>query len=387
MPSSSPGRPQDGNEEQTPKATEKDASAKKKRSTLKKVVIDPVTELEDGPGMRFGRGGFSSGNQDVSEITTTVSEFPIFMGLSDLLPHSQHDFLPRSRTVMALLSIRADPLAHFMPTITNERGSFFCAAPPGLPPQLTSLFMFPVRSPHKSRRERATDTDGEGRSPKRARMGTDDVEAEVGLRHGSVARSDVFGRGGDISFGADMGVDDFPMDFDGGANGMDVASAVEEARLRASKLKIGSHGQAGAQSSPDHADDDRRSRYSSPGDGLGEEDVTFSDLVCPIASFDMRPTKDSQAPVAAQEEEEEGPNSDNYSKQTVKAINLLKRQIRTSQQGATPTRARAAKTDNTLSFAKLSEKVCGMVDRSICKSEIVLCRQLDEPQHPSSSSS
>jgi len=280
----------------------------------------------------------------------------------------QHDYLPRSRTVMALMHIRADPLAHFMPTITNERGTFFCAAPPGMPKELNNLFMFPTHVPPKTRRERPATVGSEGPSPKRPRLATEDPEVEVGRRDPSVARSlgvgsDVFGRnghaeGGDVSFGG-LGVeDDFQMGMDdGGEFNIDLEGAMEDARRRASK--------AGSVPAPSVIDDgalapmdeDRRSRYSTPADGLGENRETYSDLVCLIAVFDHG-SKDSQTRAQSEEpvDAEEGPNKDNYSKNTVKALHVLRKHFGSADNDATPRRRAQAPADKMISFTKLSEK-------------------------------
>ncbi|KAG8863286.1 sister chromatid cohesion protein 1 [Tulasnella sp. 330] len=361
-------QPTGGESEQTPRATEDGAPAVvKKKKALKKVIIDPITELEDGPGAHLGRGGLNSQARDVSDITV------------------QQEYLPRSRTVMALLHIRADPLAHFMPTITTERGTFFCAAPPGMPKELNSLFMFPTHAPSKpNRRERpaaaASDAENEGRSPKRARLAVEDPEVEVGRRDVSVARSlgvgsDVFGRpadgGGDISFNGLGGAgDDFQMDMDGGGEfNIDVEGAKEDARRRASKAGsmvppsvMGDDGAGEAQ----QTEEDRRSRFSTPADNGfgGEEKETYSDLVCPIHVMDYRPSKEGSATqIQAHPEEDEGPNNENYSKNTVKAMGVLRKQFGGGPDiDATPRRRGQASTaagagaDKSLSFKKLSEK-------------------------------
>lgn len=269
---------------------------------------------------------------------------------------------------MALMHIRADPLAHFMPTITTDRGTFFCAAPPGMPKELNSLFMFPAHVPAKARRERAAPSDVEGRSPKRARLANDgeEVEVEVGRRDASVARSlgmgsDVFGRngqmeGGDVSFnGLGAPGDDFQMDMDGGAEfNIDVEGAMEDARRRASK--------AGSMPAPsvmgDGApvvEDDRRSRFSTPADGFGDDKETYSDLVCPIAVFDYRPSKESQSQLD-EADMVEGPNKDNFSKNTVKALGILRKHL-PNDNDATPRRRGQASAEKVASFKKLSEKV------------------------------
>lgn len=68
-------QPGDGEGEQTPRAAEDGAPAVVKKKALKKVIIDPITELEDGPGAHLGRGGLNSQARDVSDITVQVCSF------------------------------------------------------------------------------------------------------------------------------------------------------------------------------------------------------------------------------------------------------------------------------------------------------------------------
>lgn len=282
---------------------------------------------------------------------------------------------------MALMHIRNDPLAHFMPTITNARGTFFCAAPPGMAPELANLFLFPAHSlNHKARRERAASPNGERRSPKRARITVeDDEEVEVGRRQGSAAPSagvpsDVFGGdhfdgpGPDISFG----LGDFQMDLDGpGDLNIDVESAVDDAKRRASKAKTPASELGGGEDMQmdNRIDDDRRSRYSTPAEGMFgvEEGMSYSDVVCPIATFDTRPAKDSQgqtqqstAPADDETAEDIAGDKDGYSKQTVKAMGVLRKHFRAngaSGSDATPRKASQLGATQSLSFNRLSEKV------------------------------
>lgn len=69
---------QEGEADKTPRQGDDAAlvSAKKKRA-VKKLIVDPITELEDGPGAHLGRGGLNSQARDVSDITTQVSSFLI----------------------------------------------------------------------------------------------------------------------------------------------------------------------------------------------------------------------------------------------------------------------------------------------------------------------
>ncbi|KAG8968411.1 sister chromatid cohesion protein 1 [Tulasnella sp. 419] len=317
------------------------APAKKKAPALKKQIIDAVTELEDGPGAKIGRGGINAqASRDVSEIVT------------------KHEFLPRSRTVMALMHIRADPLAHFMPTVATDKGTYFCTAPPGVAPELAKLFMFPTHNQASRRRERVAERDGESRSPKRPRLATEDPEGETGRRDQSVARSlagsDVFGQmTGDVDSGEPfLGAQaDFTMDLDqGGELNIDIDGAVEDARRRASKVRPSNAPASEFGDEVQHQDmDDRRSRFSTPAAGDFDDGVAYSDLVCPIAMFDSRSKNNSnETQTQTQEEADaEASNKDGYSRNTVKAIAVLRKEF---VDGAN------SGSQKTLSFANLSQK-------------------------------
>jgi len=199
----------------------------------------------------------------------------------------------------------------------------------------------------------------------------------------------LFGRngpadGGDISFGGLGVVDDFQMDVDGGGEfNIDVEGAIEDARRRQSKA--GSVAPpaslAGAGDvAPMAMEEDRRSRYSTPADGFGEDRETYSDLVCPIAVFDYRAPKDSQQPEEA--DAAEGSNKDNYSKNTVKALGVLRKHFGPSDQDATPRRGSKAPADKVLNFKKLSEKASRRAAASFFFELLVLgtkdCVKLDQ---------
>jgi cohesin complex subunit SCC1 len=121
---------------------------------------------------------------------------------------------------MRLLEIRADPVTHFMPTRVTNEGTFFCAAPPGMAPELAEMFMFPTTS---GRRPRDDISPAREPPPKRARTATEEPDVELPRRERSQARSIQgteagrmsFGPEGDIT-GADLGGfdDSFHMDVD-----------------------------------------------------------------------------------------------------------------------------------------------------------------------------
>lgn len=298
----------------------------KKLRKEKKQIVDSVTELADGgPGARVarnGRGGDNEPAKDNSAILTTPS------------------FLPRSPLVMRLLAIRDDPLAHFLPTRPGPDGTtLFCAAPPGLAPELAELFMRPVRGAQVKRRTAEQGKD-DAPSSKRRRLGSaapeDEEELEVGRRDASAAPSVVlgsaaFGRasvvpdaGLDISFQDNSGMGDFEMDV-----------PMPEIELP----------QAGRSREPSMAPSERsRSRLSTPGVEEGEEGRTFAGVACPIAAFDVRQSQSQEQEQKADKEDGKG-----YSKNTVKALALIRKELQPSEDDD--------EDEKVLSFKKVSEKV------------------------------
>ncbi|KAL6305234.1 Rec8 like protein-domain-containing protein [Sparassis latifolia] len=306
--------------ELTPRADAQAAKAKKKKD--KKQIIDSVTELADGPGARVGRGhnaGLESQPKDVSNIVM------------------EHHYLPRSPLVMRLLEIRDDPLAHFLPTKVTPAGTFFCAAPPGLAPELAEMFMRPVQNlaPPKRRGASPEKSPSKRRRIEGSVAGEDEVE--LARRAGSVAPSmalgsDVLGRASvgpgvnDFGFDNTGGVEDFQMEvpeFEMGA-----VPGMERARSKSLALSA-------------------LSRLSTPapsGAAVEEGEETYADVTCPIAAFDDRSSR-------SQTQSEEGSSDDGkgYSRNTVKALSIIRRELR-------PTPGEERDEEKVLSFKKMSEK-------------------------------
>ena len=329
--------------------------AKKRKE--KKQIIDSVTELADGPGPRVGRGrnaGLGAAvNQDVSDIVT------------------EHSYLPHSSLVMRLLEIRDDPLAHFLPTRVTPHGTFFSAAPPGLAPELADMFMRPLASLQPSKRRGASP---EKPPSKKRRVegsvaGDDDAELEDVRRAGSRAPSlalgsDVYGGpsagpGMDFQFdegGMGMGVDDFQMDVP------ELGGPEERARSKSA-----------APLSP-------LSRLSTPPpDPLVEEgEESHADATCPIALFDDR-VASSQAPTQSQASAEPSDDGKGYSKNTVKALTLIRRELQPSPE---------EQEDKYMSFNHMAQKVrapCSYVRRRTSLTSFTRRRRA-EPRPRSSSS-
>lgn len=309
-------------------ADTRDSTTKKKKAA-KKQIVDSITELEDGPGARGKRGLGQWKDPDVSEITT------------------EQRFLPRSRVVMRLREIQADPLAHFMPTKATPEGTFFCAAPPGLAPELTAMFMFPVRD---LRRGRLIDgADANPRSPKKPRLenNENDASIQLGRRGGSEFPSNDLGLAGTVGLDnpGDFGLGDYngvgadftfdgagePMDLDMPDIQLDLDKAVRQQRHRSVSRLV----------------DDTR---STPGiaDDMGME--TYDSQSCTIGLFDIRSSRDSKGETQTQETEDierstEQVQSKGYSKNTVKAIAVIRKGLEVEP-----------KNDKYLSFNKVSDK-------------------------------
>lgn len=317
--------PLDGEAAIGPIAEEEDGTttpkAKKPRKE-KKQIVDAVIELANGPGARVGRGRNAQvGGQKVPpEILTEPT------------------YIPSSPTVARLLQIRADPLAHFMPTITPKSGgpSMVCAAPVGLnlAPELQALFMRPARGIGQNKRRGAA---GDKAAAKDARAGSagadlDEPEPVEEGRRESVApsiRSGAPGRGSSLA----------PMDsvgagFDDSANMDSFRFEVPDGELPPADIELPPVDDLPSRD-PSVAASDRarsRSRFSTPGAAFEDEGMTGADATCPIAAFDIRQTQSqaSQTPSDIPDVREDGKG---YSKNTVKAISLIRKELQPTDDG------------------------------------------------------
>lgn len=307
----------------TPRAAANEDAKAKRKPKEKKQIIDSVTELEDGPGAKAGRGrnaGLGAAlKKDVSGIIT------------------EHHFLPRSAIVMRLLEIREDPLAHFLPTKTTPNGTFFCAAPPGLAPELSEMFMRPLNHAINPKRRGASPS---GRGPNKKPRLEEDEDVEQGVRAGSVVPSiglgsDALGGRGDsigpvdgFDFGDNtgMGMDDFQMDLGlGGEDG-------ERGKTPLTDL----------------------SRLSTPmADGMDGEETSYANAECLIAGMDSRPSQQTQSQSQAVEKDAAEGEGKGYSKNTVKALGIIRKELQpTADEGE------QEEEEKVLSFRKMADKVC-----------------------------
>ncbi|RXW13676.1 hypothetical protein EST38_g12180 [Candolleomyces aberdarensis] len=291
-----PDTPVAANEKALPDA---EPVVRPKKVREKKQIIDSVTELNEGAtGARRDRLADALPLKDIGNIVT-----------------EQH-FLPRSSLTMRLMEIREDPLNHFLPTLTKDNQSYFCAAPPGIAGDLMDLFLRPVDAGNTKRRHVSPTENGN------KRMRLEEEEVEQGRRAMSVAQSpapfSVRGEpmGGDLEFGdQSMQFDDYQLDVPAGEENV----ALEGARSRSVSIAPS-----------------QRSRHSTPGmDGVWPEgDESYADSACPIAIFDSRPsqTQATQEEVDVPELQEEGVEEKGYSKNTVKALTLIRKELQPSEE-------------------------------------------------------
>lgn len=304
----------------TPRADVAEAAKAKRKPKEKKQIIDQVTELQDGPGAR-GRGrnaGLGAPmTKDVSDIVT------------------EHHFLPRSAVVMRLLEIRDDPLAHFLPMKVTPNGTFFCAAPPGLAPELSEMFMRPINNPFSSKR-RGTSP---GRGPNKKPRLEEDEDVEQGVRAGSVAPS--IGLGSDILRGGSIGPDG-GFDF-----GNDTGIGMDDYQM-----DVG--GDVGRGKSAPLSELSRLSTPAADGVPFDDGEDTYADLECPIAAFDSRPSQSQSQSQAAEKEPETADNEGKgYSKNTVKALTIIRKELQPSVEEESE--------EKVISFRKMSDKVCVLI--------------------------
>jgi cohesin complex subunit SCC1 len=282
--------------------------SKKRKTKEKKQIIDSVTELSQG-----GRGAGGPINQDTSSILTE--------------PH----FLPRSTVVMRLLEIRNDPISHFLPTKVTSDGTFFCAGPPGLAPELAELFMRPINGATKRRGK------SPGRSSKKPRLDDDADEMEEGRRAGSLAPS--LGVGSDIINPGDGGIDlnDHSMTFDD-------YLPVDDFQ----------HDTAGVRDKSAPPSELSRLSTPAPDTFFDEMEESYADASCPIAMFDSRPAIQTQSTQEADRDVEREVESSNaegkgYSKNTVKALGIIRKELRPLDGSDNE--------EKVMSFSKMADKV------------------------------
>jgi cohesin complex subunit SCC1 len=303
----------------TPKAAaqelaDDEVTAKAKRKPKeKKQIIDDVTELTGGPGARAGRGLGA----------------PIVKDVSDILADQQS--LPRSAMVMRLMEIREDPLAYFLPTKVTPEGTFFFAGPPGLAPELSDLFMRPLQSGLPTKKRGASPDKAGRKKPRIEESVHEDEQVEQARRDASVAPS--------IALASEALGGRASMAPDGGFDFGDMTGGLDEFQMDVGGEFPVARDALGLEESKGPATD--RSRFSTPAIEGEEGEESYADMTSPIATFEVRPS--SQTQEAASDGEGTG-----YSKNTVKALGVIRKELRPE--------GREDGVEHVISFRKMSEK-------------------------------
>lgn len=242
---------------------------------------------------------------------------------------------------MQLLDIRQDPIAHFLPTKSTANGTFFCAGPLDLAPELQEMFMrpAPVRQPGGKRRGTSPEKPP---SSKRARVegdGAGDVTIDPVEQHrradsaapSAMLGSELLGRGGSVGPSADIGGLDF-----------DTAPGLDDFQMDIPDAEMPSLGGLDRGRSKSVARSEL-SRLSTPFGDEGEE--TYADLECPIAVFDMKGQSQASETPSASSQDGKG-----YSKNTMKALGLVRGELQPGDEDDEDV-------EKIMSFKKMTHKV------------------------------
>ncbi|KAF8650449.1 hypothetical protein AX16_005251 [Volvariella volvacea WC 439] len=288
-----------------------EAAQPRKKLREKRQIIDAVTELAEDSGSRAGRGPPLPAT-NTSNIVT------------------EHGFLPRSSMVMRLLEIREDPISHFLPVRTTSGGSVFCAAPPGLTPELAELFMRPFSVLNSNNKRKGVGSEDVPRKKPRSEQVLFE-EVEEPRRGMSIPlESDIRHMSAEPQLGLDIPDQPAPIDeFQLEVPNISLVTGEVDADVRARSKSLAPS---------------ERSRLTTPAldADLVEGQESYIDVTCPIATFDVRPS--SQGSEADSDVRDEGKG---YSKNTIKALSIIRRELQPSV-GTTQ--------EKVMSFRNMSQK-------------------------------
>jgi len=271
----------------------------KRRVKEKKAIVDEETEM---PGARTGRGAgvFARNDRDISDILT------------------QHQYLPRSALVMQLMEIRSDPLAYFMPTKVTPQGTFVYAGPPGLSGELAEMFMRPAlpapgkkQKPLSAGRKRKVS----GREPEEDEEEMERMRKRAHVPESIGVPSEALGRASlepGLEFEASARVEEFQIPVAEDVPMPDVFVEQEEIPRRRSVSIAPSRMSTPALENPP----------------LDEGEPTYADVTCPIATFDERGASQALPEVEAQHD------GKGYSRNTIKALGLIRGELQVEEGGA-----------------------------------------------------
>nr|WJN25005.1 double-stranded break repair protein [Tranzscheliella williamsii] len=314
-----------------------------KQAKARKQIVDAQTELSESQ-----LGGLSQGlSQGGAGQAANLQEI-----LRD------ERYLPRSRAYLRLLTIRQDPLSHFMPFAdpSNKDKSSMFIGPHGLAPELSELFTFDLGA---MRRRRAAAFAAEESPSKRARLGGDD---EIGVARRAEQGRESLGLG-DIE--GDPGAFDFSMGDESGFDvpGLDTSMALDlgdEAGLRRSSRRSKAEAEAAGEQETGRLP--ALSRLSTPEASEDAYESIQSSSTNPLAGFDARPAEDragERGPGGEGGAEEVEASEQGWSRSTVRALRVVRAQLTAaSAEPAEPAASRFVETDESgeprLSFAKIS---------------------------------
>ena len=282
----------------------------KRRIKDKKQIIDSVTELQNEMSRSNNRGRTGGNANPLNTDTTSIT--------------TKQQFLPRSSIVMRLLEIREDPVTYFLSNQSKAHGTVFSAAPPGLTPELAELFARAIPASSLKRKGAPPEDSPSKRSRK--------DEVEVARRAESAVPSE-----------AQLNFEPYTHDQDAGLEFPDQSGLVDDFQLEIPEVGQDLDGGRARSVVTD------RSRQSSIAPGMIDEDGHVMDDSCPVAIFDVGQPSQTQASQAVdQDQAENQENQTGYSKNTIKALGLIRKELQPTEDDE-PVKA--------MSFKKMTTKV------------------------------
>ena len=271
----------------------------------KRQIVDSITELQD----------------DIE------SSYPRFDDTQDAIgTMAEQQFLRKSPIVLRLLEVHKNPAIHFFNGKGKQQNAFHCAAPSGLQPELTRLFMRPTRRHLAKKRSLSPSGYLSSKRPRTENIeGIPDVELEYGRKDASPTAS--------LRLGSDV----LRRSID-----LDIAPIIAEDRA--------THPDEEMDVRPDtfELELDMPSTYphvlKSPQEPALTHVVnkTLTDDSCPLAVLGSGPLHHSQ-------DAEPSVGRGSFSKNTLRAMEIIRKELSPSAPGGKA---------KTLNFQALSDKAC-----------------------------
>ena len=275
----------------------------RRKAREKRQIVDSITELQD----------------DI-EIHPRCDDTQDTVGTT-----AEQQFLRKSPIVLRLLEIHNNPTTHFFNGKVKQQNSFHCAAPSGLEPELTRLFMRPTGRLLTKKRSLSPSGQLSSKRPRTENIEEiPDVDLEFGRKDASPTASlrlgsDVLRRSIDFDI-APIIPEDRATHFD---DHMDVQPDTFELELDMPSAH--SH----ASKSPQEPE-------------LTHVDGILADDSCPLAVFGSGPLHHSQ-------DAEPSMGRGSFSKNTLRAMEIIRKELSSSRPGGKV---------KTLNFEVLSDKAC-----------------------------